>query len=136
MAAAIGIPIWAIILLAVLAIALIIVITWSIKTIVGSFTRKPISEEIKKAWSRETLISAINDFEEKLERTPTPPEELEGKSDEELIAYCDELAAAVAPPVTGTALALAIGAVGVLGLGGAAVAMAMARKPKGLSARR
>ncbi|GAJ21528.1 unnamed protein product, partial [marine sediment metagenome] len=76
-----GIAWWAIAILAALAIALIIVITWAIKTIVSSFTHKPLSEEIKKAWSRETLISIIGDFEEKLERTPTPPEDLEDKSD-------------------------------------------------------
>lgn len=135
-AAAVGIPIWAVIILAVLVIALIVVVTWSIKTIVSAFTHKPISEEIKKAWSRETLISAINDFEEKLERTPTPPEELEEKSDEELVAYCDELAQAVAPPVTGMGLALAIGAVAVLGLGAAAMVAYAAGKPKKLLAKK
>ncbi len=133
-ATAIGIAIWAVIILAVLAIALIIIITWAIKTVVSAFTHKPISEEIKKAWSRETLISAINDFEEKLERTPTPPEELEEKSDQELRDYCDELAEEVAPPPSIGALGIALAAVGVVGLGGLGLVAAFAGRPMELTA--
>ncbi|GAI71737.1 unnamed protein product, partial [marine sediment metagenome] len=97
-AMSLGIAWWAIAILAALAIALIIVITWSIKTIVSSFTHKPLSPEIKATWSRETLISAIGDFETKLERAPTPPEELEGMSDDELRDYCDQMAEEIVPP--------------------------------------
>lgn len=107
-----GIAWWAIAILAALAIALIIVITWLLKTIVSSFTHKTLSEEIKKTWSRETLISVIGDFEEKLKRTPTPPEDLEKKSDDELRTYCDQLAETIAPA---PGLGLVIAAVGVLG---------------------
>jgi len=128
-AVSLGIAWWAIAILAALAIILIIVITWSIKTIVSSFTHKPISEEVKAAWSKETLIKVIGDFETKLERTPTPPEELEKKSEDELRKYCDELASAIAPAPGG--LGLAIAAAGVLGLGALALgayAMSQPRK--------
>jgi len=128
LAMSLGIAWWAIAILAALAIILIIVITWAIKTIVSAFTHKPLSEEIKKAWSRETLIKVIGDFETKLERTPTPPEELEKKSDDELRTYCDELASAIAPAAPGMGLAVAIAAAGVLGLGALALgAYAMSR---------
>jgi hypothetical protein len=125
-AMSLGIAWWAIAIIAALAIILIIVITWSIKTIVSSFTHKPISEEIKATWSKDTLIKVIGDFETKLERTPTPPEELEKKSEDELRKYCDELASAIAPAPGG--LGLAIAAAGVLGLGALALgAYAMSR---------
>ncbi|MBA7699730.1 hypothetical protein ES703_108429 [subsurface metagenome] len=80
--------------------------------------------------SRETLISLIGDFEEKLELTPTPSEELEEKSDQELRDYCDELAEKVVPPVPDEWLPLIlIGVLGVGGLGAVAVAYALT-KPK------
>jgi len=124
-----GIPIWAAILIACLAICAVMVIaTWAIKTIVGTFTHKPISEEIKLAWSKETLIKVIYDFEIKLERSPTPPEELEEWSEEELRVYTNELAAVVAPPAEG--LGLAIVAAGVLGLGALAVGAYALSRPK------
>ena len=112
-----GIAWWAIAILAALAIILIIVITWAIKTIVSSFTHKALSEEIKATWSRESLISVIGDFETKLERTPTPTEDLDKKTDQELRDYCNELASAIVPPTEGLGLALAIAGVGILGLG-------------------
>lgn len=130
---AVGIVWWAIAILAALAIALIIVLTWSIKTIAASFTHKPISEDIKKAWTRKTLISAIGDFEVKLKRTPTPAEDLEKKTDDELRSYCDELAAAVAPPVSGAGMAIAILGAGILAIGVLAVgayAMSQPREKK------
>jgi len=94
----VGIAWWAVAILAALAIILIIVITWAVKTIADTFKHKPLSEKIKAAWSKETLIGAINDFEAKLERTPTPPEELEKKSDQELRDYCNQLAGEIVPP--------------------------------------
>ncbi|MBA7681864.1 hypothetical protein ES703_90206 [subsurface metagenome] len=105
-----------------------VIATWAIKTIVGTFTHKPISEEIKLAWSKETLIKVIYDFEMKLERSPTPPEELEEWSEEELRVYTNELAAVVAPPAEG--LGLAIVAAGVLGLGALAVGAYALSRPK------
>jgi len=129
-AISVGIAWWAVAILAALAIALIIVITWAIKTIVSLFTHKPLSPEIKEPMSRETLISLIGDFEEKLELTPTPSEELEEKSDQELRDYCDELAEKVVPPVPDEWLPLIlIGVLGVGGLGAVAVAYALT-KPK------
>ena len=120
----VGIAWWAVAILAALAIILIIVITWAIKTIADTFKHKPLSEEIKAAWSKETLISAINDFEEKLDRTPTPPEELEKKSDKELRDYCNELAQEIVPPgVSWWPIAIGAGVV-VVGIG---VAMATRR---------
>ena len=127
---ALGIAWWALAILAALAIILIIVITWSIKTIVSTFTHKPISEEIKAAWSRDTLISVIHDFETKLKRTPTPDADLQAKTDQELRSYCDELASAVAPSAGAAGLGLALVAAAIVGIGGLAlVGMAMG-KPK------
>lgn len=126
----VGIPIWAAILISALAIALLIaVITWSIKTITETFTHKPLSPEIKEAWSRETLIHTINDFEIKLERIPTPPEELEEMSDQELRDYCDQLAEEIVPPEVSWLPLAIIGGLGVLGVGGIA-AVALAARPK------
>jgi len=126
---AVGIPIWAIILIVALGIALLIaVITWSIQTIVKTFTHKPLSEEIKKTWSKETLIGCINDFEVELERTPTPPAELEEKSEEELRVYCDSLAEEIVPPgVSWWPLAI-LGGVAVVGIGAAAAFALAGRK--------
>ena len=127
-ATSLGIAWWAIAILAALAITLIIVITWSIKTIVSSFTHKALSPEIKATWSRETLISAIGDFEAKLERAPTSPEDLEGKSDDELRDYCDQLAERVVPPEISWLPVAIIGGLAVLGVGGAAAAYAMSKR--------
>ncbi len=103
-------------IIAALAIILIIVITWAAKTIVSSFTHQALSEEIKKTWSRESLISVIGDFEAKLERTPTPTADLEKKSDQELRDYCDSLAKEIVPPA-GVGLGLAIAGVGLAAVG-------------------
>jgi hypothetical protein len=124
-----GIVWWAVAILAALAIILIIVITWAIKTIVSSFTHKALSEEIKATWSRESLISVIGDFETKLERTPTPTEDLDKKTDQELRDYCDELASAIAPVTGGVGLALAIAGAGILGLGALAL-IGLAARPR------
>ncbi|GAJ08294.1 unnamed protein product, partial [marine sediment metagenome] len=122
---------WAAVIIIVLIILGIIVLTWSITKIYELFFKPaPLSEEIKEAWSRETLIGAINDFEVKLERTPTPPEELEGKSDEELRDYCDQLVEEVVPPEVSWLPLAVLGGLGVLGVGGVAVAYAMSKKPK------
>lgn len=124
-----GIAWFAVAILAVLAIILIIVLTWAVKTVVSLFTHKGINEDIKKAWSKETLISAIGDFEVKLKRTPTPTADLEKKSDDELRTYCDELATAVAPTAGGAGVAMIVIAAGVLGLGALAIgAYAMSQK--------
>jgi len=132
---AVGIPIWAAILIAALAIAfLVAVITWSIKTITETFSHKALSPEIKAVWSRETLIGTINDFEVKLiadgklPGPPTPPEELEEMSDQGLIDYCDELAEIIVPPEVSWLPIVLIGGVAVLGAG-AALALSMRGKP-------
>lgn len=126
-AMSLGITWWAVAILAALAIALIIVITWSIKTIVSSFTHKPLSEEIKATWSRETLISIIGDFEVKLERPPTPSEELEAMSDEELRDYCNQMAEEIVPPEISWLPLAIVGGLGVLGVG---LAAALAARPR------
>ncbi|GAI71453.1 unnamed protein product, partial [marine sediment metagenome] len=119
--AAIHIPIWLGIILACLAIiAVIIVATLAIHSFLDRFEHKPISEKIKKTWSKPTLIGAINDFEIELELTPRPPEELEEMSEQELRDYCDMLAEEIAPPGVDWlpwaigAGALAVGTVAVL----------------------
>jgi len=104
----------------VIAIAIMIV-----GPILRSFEHKPISEKIKKTWSKPTLIGAVNDFEIELNLTPTPPSELEGMSEAELRDYCDMLAEEIAPPGVSW-LPWAIGAgVGILGIGTVAL---LARK--------
>lgn len=120
---------WAAVIIGVIVILGIVVLTWSIEKIYKLFFKpKPLSEEIKLTWSRGTLIGAINDFEVKLELTPTPPEELEGMSDQELRDYCNELAAEVVPPTPPEEWALvALAGIGVLGLGAVAVAYALTK---------
>ncbi|MBA7538402.1 hypothetical protein ES705_30677 [subsurface metagenome] len=126
---AIGIPIWAGILIAALAIiGVIVAFTILVKTIAGLFQHKALSEEIKATWSRETLISVIGDFEAKLELTPTPPETLAEKSDQELRDYCNVLARGIVPPGAEIPWALVVvGGLAVLGVG-AAVALAPKKK--------
>ncbi|MBA7572747.1 hypothetical protein ES708_14533 [subsurface metagenome] len=133
---AVGIAPWlAIILVCLAIIAVIIVATLAFDHWMEKFKHKPISEEIKKVWSRETLISAINDFVVKLEETkpeftPKPPEEIEAMSDDELRDYCDQLAEWIVPPVPDLLPLLVLGGLGVLGVGGVAVVYAMSKKPK------
>ena len=71
---------WAAIIYTVLAILFVVAITWAIKTISGAiFHRKPLSEETKRTFSRDTLTAMI------LELSPaTPPETLAAMSDQEL----------------------------------------------------
>ena len=126
-----GIVWWVAMILVVLALIALIIVTYTFIIKPLTYTHKPISEEVKAAMSRDSLISLIGDFEAKLKRTPTPPEELQKKSDDELRTYCDELASAVAPAAGG--LGLAIAAAGVLGLGALALgayAMSQPRKPE------
>ena len=122
----IGIVWWAVAILAVLAIALIIVLTWAAKEIAGLFKRNPALEDVKPGWSKETLIMTIHDSEEYWERTPTPDETLQAMSEEELREYLDEMAEAEIPPETAWwPIAVGVG-VAAIGIG---VAMAM-RKDK------
>ena len=124
------IPIWASILIIALAvIGVIVALTILVKTIAGLFQHKALSEEIKVTWSRETLISVIGDFEEKLELTPTPPGDLEEKSDQELRDYCNQLAEEIVPAGAGIPWALVAvgGGLAVLGVG-AAIALAPRKK--------
>jgi len=131
-----GVVWWVVaILLGLVAIGIIIALTYLVKEIAGLFTHKPISEEIKATWDKETLISVIGDFEaklideEKLPGPPTPPEELETKSEDELRIYTDELAEMIVPPpVEGLGLALAAAAV--LGLGALALGAYAVSQPK------
>ena len=123
----VGIAWWAVAILAALAIALIIVITWSIKTVVSLFKPKPGLDEVKIGWEKETLILTIQNSEEYWERTPTPVETLEGMSEEDLRHLLNQIAEEEVPPAE-PGLGLAIAAVGVLGLGALGMmAMAMGR---------
>lgn len=122
-----GIAWWAVAILAALAIALIIVITWAIKAVVSLFKRKPGLDEVKVGWGKDTLIKTIQDSEEYWERTPTPVETLEEMSEEDLRHYLNKIAEEEVPPAE-PGLGLAIAAVGVLGLGALGMmAMAMGR---------
>jgi len=121
-----GIAWWAVAILLVLAIVLIIVITWAAKEIAGLFTRKPGLEDVKPAWTKDTLIKTIQDAEEYWERIPTPVETLEGMTEEELREHLDTIAEEEVAPAPG--LGLAIVGVGLLGVGALAIAaMAMAK---------
>jgi len=123
-----GIAWWAIAILAVLAIVLIIVITWAAKEIAGLFKRKPGLEDVKPAWTKDTLIKTIQDAEEYWERTPTPVETLEAMSEEELREHLDTIAEEEVAPAPG--LGLAVAAIGVLGLGALALGAYAMSQPK------
>jgi len=124
-----AVPLVVTIVIAALAIiGVIVAITLSVKSITKTFQHKPISEKIKATWSRETLISAIHDFEEMLDRSLTPVEELEAMSDQELRDYCDELAEVIVPPGVSWLPWLAIGGVAVLGIGAASLALKKRRR--------
>jgi len=111
----------AVLIIALAIIAVIIVATLAFNVVMDRFEHKPISEKIKKTWSKPTLIGAINDFEIELKLTPTPPSELEGMADQELRDYCDMLAEEIAPPgVSWLPWAIA-GGVGILAVGTVAV---------------
>ena len=120
---------WGIAILAALAIALIVVITWAAKEIAGLFKRKPGLDQVKPTWGKETLIMTIQDSEEYWERTPTPVETLEGMSEEELREYLDEIAEEEVPPVE-AGLGLGIAAAGILGLGAIALGAYAMGRPK------
>lgn len=127
-AMSLGIVWWAIAILAVLAIVLIIVLTWAAKEIAGLFKRNPALKDVKPAWTKETLIKTIQDAEEYWERTPTPVETLEGMSEEELREHLDKIAEEEVTPAPG--LGLAIAAVGILGLGALALGAYAMSQPK------
>ncbi len=124
-----GIALWAtVIIIALSIIAVIIALTIAFNVVMDRFEHKPISEKIKKTWSKPTLIGAVNDFEIELELTPTPPSELEGMSEQELRDYCDMLAEEIAPPgVSWLPWAIAGGA-GILAIGTVAVLAAKKKK--------
>jgi len=111
--ASIGLAWWAAAILAALAIVFIVVLTWAIKTVAGLFKRNPALEQVKPGWSKETLISAIQDSEEYWKRTPTPVEKLQGMSRQELIDYLDKIAKEeVSPSISWGWVALGVGALG------------------------
>lgn len=116
----IGIVWWAVAILAALAIALIIIITWAAKEIAGLFRQKPGLEDVKPAWHKGTLILTIQDAEEYWERPLTPADTLEAMTEEELREYLDAIAEEeVAPEVSSWAVLVAVGVLGVLGVGAA-----------------
>ncbi|GAI21417.1 unnamed protein product, partial [marine sediment metagenome] len=105
---------WNLIIIGVLAVLFIIAIYFTIKVIDEVFfKRKPLDEETKGTFSRETLTAMILDLEPE-----TPPETLEGKSDQELRDLVNRLLAEVAPPVSWWPLAILAGVV-VVGAGAA-----------------
>ena len=125
---------WAAIIKGTLIVIGIVIVGWVIEKLIKAVDRAffhpvPGLEEVKPAWSKETLIKTINDCEDHLERPLTPPETLGEMSDEELRDYLDELGKEVAPPEEispGVLLAL-IGGLSILGVGGV-VALGMARR--------
>lgn len=125
-----GLVWWAAILVVAFAIiAVIIVATLATKTIVELFNRNPALKDAKPAWGKETLVSAIQDAEEYWEHTPTSPEELDGKSEEELRVLLDEIVEREVPPADEVPWGL-IAAVAGIGILGAGAAVVFAAKPK------
>lgn len=116
---------WAAVILAALILAIIIALTWSIKTIVGLFTRKPALEDVKVGWGKETLIKTIQDSEEYWKRTPTPVDTLDGMSEVELRDYLDKIATEEMPKGIGWGTVAILGA---LGLGALALATRKRKK--------
>ncbi len=115
---------WMPIIIGVLAILFLVAIIFVLKTVDEVFfKRKALDEETKKTFARETLTAMILDLSPE-----TPPETLEGMSDQELRDLLNRLLAEVAPPVDWLPLAI-LGGVALLGVGGAAAAFTVA-KPK------
>jgi hypothetical protein len=125
---AVGIPLWlAIILVCLAIIAVIVVATLAIKTIVELFKTYPGLKDVKPGWGKETLMLTIHDSEEHWERPLTPTETLEDMSEEELRIYLDKMAEEeVAPEVAWWPLVV-VGGLGVLGVG-AAIALTARRE--------
>ncbi|MBA7709842.1 hypothetical protein ES703_118768 [subsurface metagenome] len=126
---AVGIPIWAAILIACLAITLVIVVaTLAFKTVMAEFKRKPGLEDVKPAWGKEALILDIQDAEAYWERPLTPVETLEGMSEAELRDHLDQIAEEEVPPeISPWAIVALVGGLGVLGVG-AAIALAAPKR--------
>ena len=113
---------WSLIILGVLAILGIVAIFFTIKLVDEVFfKRKGLDEEIKKTFSRETLVAMILDLEPE-----TPLETLEEKSDQELRDLLNQILAEKAPPISWWPLAI-VGGLGILGVG-AALALAGKRE--------
>jgi len=125
---AVGIPIWAAILIIALAIiAVIVVVTLAIKTIVGLFKTYPALHDVKPGWGKETLMLTIHDSEEFWERPLTPAETLEGMSEAELRDYLDQIAEEEVPTEVAWLPLAVVGGLGILGIG---AAIALAARPR------
>lgn len=125
-----GIPIAiAVVIIALAIIAVIVVATLMWERFQRTFEHKPGLEDIKPAWGKEALILDIQDAEAHWERQVTPPETLEGMSEEELRAYLDQIAEEEVPPEPEVPWGL-IAIAGVLGLGAIGVGAALAAKRK------
>jgi len=125
---AVGIPLWLAIILACLAIiAVIVVATLAIKTIVGLFKTYPGLKDVKPGWGKETLMLTIHDSEEHWERSLTPTETLEGMSEQELRDHLDRIAEEEVKKEFPWGLVV-IGGLGVLGVGVAAIALTAKRE--------
>ena len=95
----VGSPGWpAIIIAALLIIGIIVAATILVKTISKAFKAYPGLEDMKPAWSKETLIMTIQDSEEYWERPPTPESTLQAMSEAELRDSLDQIAEEEVPP--------------------------------------
>lgn len=113
-----AIPLWlAILIVALGLIGLIVAVTLASEIISGHWRRRPGLHEVKKAWSKETLVLAVQDFEDYWERPRTPVETLEGMSEAELRDILNRIAEEELPPgLPWWAVPAAVGAAG-LGIG-------------------
>jgi len=113
---------WNLIIIGVLAVLFVVAIVFALKAVESLiYHRKGLDEETKKTFSRETLTAMILDLEPE-----TPPETLEGMSDQELRDLLNQLLAEAAPPISPWGILAIAGGLGVLGVG-AAVALSMAK---------
>ncbi len=114
---------WNLIIIGVLAVLFVVAIIFAIKAVESLiYHRKGLDEETKKTFSRDTLVAMILDL-----APETPPETLEGMSDQELRDLLNQLLAELEPPISPWAIVALVGGVGVLGVG-AAAAFAMAKR--------
>lgn len=117
---------WPLVIKGALIIAVLVLVFFIIKAVTSVFIKhKPLSEEVKKQWSKETLIGTITDL-----RPEYSPEALEEMPEQELRDVLNEVYEEEVEPAGAPWLKWAV--IGGLGIAGGAVAISVIRllKPK------
>ncbi|GAI82878.1 unnamed protein product, partial [marine sediment metagenome] len=108
---------WPLVIKGALIIAALVLVYFIVKAVTSVFVKhKPLSEEVKKQWSRETLVGMIMDL-----RPAYSQEQLEGASDQELRDILNEVYEEEVPPAGIPWWKWAI--IGGLGIAGGSVAI-------------